>query len=126
MSPTPADCPVRNGELAAARAEIGGVHAKVDDLRAVVSSLVEELKKLTRLEIDHSYTRAEVTTLTTAITGLRADIRQLDDKMEMRVAALERDLPPLIDLRRRVMAGVWSLVSMIAAALVATVIWRGK
>jgi predicted nucleic acid-binding Zn-ribbon protein len=122
----PEDCPVRSGELSELRQYVRSVHEKVDDLRSLVGSLVEELKKLTKLEIDHSYTRAEVTQLTSSIENLRLDIKGIDVRLESRIAAIERDMPGLVELRKRVLGAVWSLTGIVATAVLAWTLLRGR
>ncbi|MCB1891480.1 MAG: hypothetical protein KDF48_04625 [Rhodocyclaceae bacterium] len=122
----PPDCPVRNGELSELRQHVSGIVERVDELRTQIGDLVRELQKLTRLEIDHSYTRAEVTQLTAAIDGLRADIKGIDARLETRIAAIERDMPDLIDLRRRIVGGLWSLAGIIVVAVLSYTLLRGR
>ncbi|MBI3157582.1 MAG: hypothetical protein HYZ20_19555 [Burkholderiales bacterium] len=122
----PPDCPVRSGEIAELRQHVRGVVERVDELRAQIGNLVHELQKLTRLEIDHSYTRAEVTQLTAAIDGLRVDIKGLDARLETRLAAIEREMPGLVDLRRRVVGGIWSLAGVIVVAVLSYTLLRGR
>ena len=122
----PSDCPVRNGELSELRQHVRGIVERVDELRTQIGDLVRELQKLTRLEIDHSYTRAEVTQLTAAIDGLRADIKGIDARLETRIAAIERDMPDLIDLRRRIVGGLWSLAGIIVVAVLSYTLLRGR
>lgn len=122
----PPDCPVRNGELSELRQHVSGIVERVDELRTQIGDLVRELQKLTRLEIDHSYTRAEVTQLTAAIDGLRADIKGIDARLETRIAAIERDMPSLIDLRRRIVGGLWSLAGIIVVAVLSYTLLRGR
>lgn len=122
----PPGCLVRSGEIAELRQHVRGVVERVDELRTQIGDLVRELQKLTRLEIDHSYTRAEVTQLTTAIEGLRADIKGIDARLETRIAAIERDMPGLIDLRRRIVGGVWSLAGIIVVAVLSYTLLRGR
>ena len=122
----PPDCPVRSGEIAELRQHVRGVVERVDELRTQIGDLVRELQKLTRLEIDHSYTRAEVTQLTAAIDGLRADIKGIDARLETRIAAIERDMPDLIDLRRRIVGGLWSLAGIIVVAVLSYTLLRGR
>lgn len=122
----PPDCPVRSGEISELRQHVRGVVERVDELRTQIGDLVRELQKLTRLEIDHSYTRAEVTQLTAAIDGLRTDVKGIDARLDVRLTAIEREMPGLVELRTRIMRGVWALASVIGAALVAGVMWRSK
>jgi chromosome segregation ATPase len=122
----PPDCPVRSGEISELRQHVRGVVERVDELRTQIGDLVRELQKLTRLEIDHSYTRAEVTQLTAAIEGLRTDIKGIDTRLETRIAAIERDMPGLIDLRRRVVGGLWSLAGIIIVAVLSYTLLRGR
>lgn len=122
----PPDCPVRSGEISELRQHVRGVVERVDELRTQISDLVRELQKLTRLEIDHSYTRAEVTQLTAAIEGLRTDIKGIDTRLETRIAAIERDMPGLVDLRRRIVGGLWSLAGIIIVAVLSYTLLRGR
>lgn len=122
----PPDCPVRSGEIAELRQHMRGVVERVDELRTQIGDLVRELQKLTRLEIDHSYTRAEVTQLTASIDGLRADVKGIEARLETRLAAIEREMPGLVDLRRRVVGGLWSLAGIIVVAVLSYTLLRGR
>lgn len=139
-------CPTRpmSDDRDALHVRLDGLERLTSQTQAAIERISQSLAVLTRLEVEHGHTREALSRAFKEMAADRARLgimeRQLPERLVKRLGELEREVPgdlrhrlgdienrlPKIELAARwVFAGIVTLATLVAYALVSTVLSKG-